>query len=74
VKRLASLREPIREGYFPKLDNVIGNRTWPARHDYATLSDVHRDNYEMKFDISDLERWRDRLMDAINQKSYIDVS
>lgn len=30
AKRLA-LREPIKEGYYPKLDNLVASRVWPGR-------------------------------------------
>lgn len=31
TKRLLNLREPIPEGYFPKLDSLVSSRVWPAR-------------------------------------------
>ncbi|KAK3917229.1 Phenoloxidase 1 [Frankliniella fusca] len=30
VKHL-SLREPVKEGYYPKLDNLVSSRVWPSR-------------------------------------------
>ncbi|KAG8229579.1 hypothetical protein J437_LFUL010170 [Ladona fulva] len=54
VKRLHDFREPIPEAYFPKLDNMIASRNWAAR-----------EVDQLVFDIQDLERWRDRIIEAI---------
>jgi len=71
VARLSSLRDPLEEGYFSKLDSLVSSRSWPPRYSGAILKDVHRD--PVNFDLSDIERWRDRIMDAIAQGAYIDV-
>lgn len=31
VVRLTNWEQPIAEGYFPKLDNILANRVWPPR-------------------------------------------
>lgn len=62
VKKLV-LREPIKEGYYPKLDTLVASRVWPGRPPYTRLQDLNRDN--MKIDIEDLERWTARIYDAI---------
>lgn len=74
VERLTSFRDPIENGYFPKLDSLVSSRTWPPRHSNAILSDVYREIDQIKFDLSDLERWRDRILDAIDQGAITDVS
>nr|CAD7429510.1 unnamed protein product [Timema monikensis] len=71
TKRLLNLREPISEGYFPKLDSLVAGRVWPARHSNATLSDVFREQEQLKFDLHDLERWRDRIYDAIHKGEVV---
>ncbi|KAK3918237.1 Phenoloxidase 1 [Frankliniella fusca] len=38
VKRLLNFREPIVEGYFPKLDSLVSSRNWPARPSNIKLS------------------------------------
>lgn len=38
VVRLTNWRDPILEGYFPKLDNILANRVWPPRPVNARLS------------------------------------
>lgn len=73
MTRLSTLRDPLAEGYFPKLDSLVSSRPWPPRHANALLTDVGRELDQIKFDISDLERWRDRMLQAIAQGSYIDV-
>lgn len=52
----------------------MSSRTWPPRHANAILSDVYRETDQIKFDLSDLERWRDRLLDSIAQGAITDVS
>ncbi|GLH04004.1 Sex-specific storage-protein 2 [Gryllus bimaculatus] len=67
VNRLLNWREPIPEAYFPKLNNALASRVWPPRQADARLqasSDVRRS--DAVIDILDLERWRDRIMEAIH--------
>lgn len=73
VKRFINWREPIPEGYFPKLDSLVASRTWPARPSGAVLKDVNRQVDELDFDIQDLERWRDRIFEAIHTGSVINT-
>lgn len=72
VARFNNFREPIPEGYFPKMDSLVASRAWPARFDNARLSDIKREVDDLSVDISDLERWRDRILDAINQGFAMD--
>lgn len=37
VKRFINWREPIQEGYFPKLDSLVSSRVWPPRPANAVL-------------------------------------
>lgn len=73
VKRLLNWHEPIPEAYFPKLDSLVASRTWPARHSGAILRDINRQVDELDFDIQDLERWRDRIYEAIHTGSVINA-
>ncbi|XP_076646001.1 phenoloxidase 1-like [Halictus rubicundus] len=74
VKRFLNWREPIPEAYFPKLDSIISSRTWPARHSGAVLKDVNRPVDQLNVDIQDLERWRDRIYEAIHTGSVTSPS
>lgn len=38
VRRFVDLREPILEGYYPKLNSAVASRIWPARHPNSRLS------------------------------------
>jgi len=71
VKRFHNWREPIPEGYFPKLDSLVASRTWPARSAGAILKDINRPVDQLNFDLQDLERWRDRIYEAIHTGAYI---
>ncbi|KAL0267125.1 UNVERIFIED_CONTAM: hypothetical protein PYX00_009480 [Menopon gallinae] len=74
VERLTNFRNPIAEGYFSKLDSLVSSRVWMPRHANAYLSDVNREIDQIKFDLSDLERWRDRILDSIAQGAIVDES
>ncbi|RZF47724.1 hypothetical protein LSTR_LSTR005988 [Laodelphax striatellus] len=66
TRKLIDLRKPIPEAYFPKLDSLTSSRTWAARPPNITLQDIHREFESLNFDIQDLERWRDRLYEAVS--------
>lgn len=65
MKPLSNLRERIPEGYFPKIVRGLNNRAYPPRPDNSLLQDVNRDDDSVE--IGDLERWRDRIHQAIDQ-------
>lgn len=74
VSRLNNFRTPIPEGYFPKLDSLVASRSWPARISGAVLKDLNRELDQVRLDISDLERWRERFLEAINQGSVVNTA
>lgn len=74
VVRFLDWRKPISEGYFPKLDSLVSSRGWPSRVANATLSNLFREVDQVKFDVDDLERWRDRIFAAIHAGSVMSVS
>ncbi|XP_016922311.1 phenoloxidase 1 [Apis cerana] len=73
VKRFINWHEPIPEAYFPKLDSLVASRTWPFRPSGTVLKDINRQVDELNFDIQDLERWRDRIYEAIHTGSVINT-
>lgn len=64
VKPFKSLREPISEAYFPKMSSLVTSRAWPARPPNTHLSDLNRELDQIKSDISDLETWAARFVQA----------
>lgn len=50
VKRFNNLRDPIEEGYFPKLDSLVASRAWPSRPANTKISDLNRDLDQIRFD------------------------
>ncbi|XP_055858620.1 phenoloxidase 2-like [Episyrphus balteatus] len=74
VRRLNNLREPIPEGYFPKMDSLVASRAWPPRFANAAMQDLDRELDQIKLDVGDLERWRDRFYEAIHQGFVVDES
>ncbi|XP_067015254.2 phenoloxidase 1 [Anabrus simplex] len=66
VKRLTNFRDPIREAYFPKLTATQSSKNWVGRGSNAVMQDISRPEENLFFDIQHLERWRDRLFDAID--------
>ncbi|XP_013109667.1 phenoloxidase 2 [Stomoxys calcitrans] len=69
VEVMNNLRAPIPEGYFPKLLSSVNNRTYPARTSNTALRDMNRENNVLE--IADCERWRDRILGAID-KGYVE--
>ncbi|XP_072391147.1 phenoloxidase 1-like [Diabrotica undecimpunctata] len=65
VERFINWREPVTEAYFPKLDSLVSSRAWPARVSNQKLSNLKREQDQVTIDIDDLERWRDRIFEAI---------
>ncbi|XP_071448025.1 phenoloxidase 2-like, partial [Hetaerina americana] len=72
VKRYFNFDEPIEEGYFPKMDKPFASRSWAARHAGSRLSDIRREEERNVFDIDDLKRWKDLIIDAIHLGRVID--
>lgn len=64
VQRLTNLRDIIPEGYFPKIIRSSNNRAYPPRVSNARLLDINRDGAVVE--VGDLERWRDRIYEAID--------
>lgn len=74
VERLIDFRKPIPEAYFPKLDSLVSSRGWPSRVAQQQLSNLNRETDQVKLDIDDLERWRDRIYAAIHSGTVMGVS
>ncbi|XP_055859251.1 phenoloxidase 2-like [Episyrphus balteatus] len=70
ARTLNNLREAIPEGYFPKIICSMNNRTYPARISGQSLSNVDRDGNSIE--IADVERWADRIHQAIDQGYVVD--
>ncbi|KAG8224780.1 hypothetical protein J437_LFUL002224 [Ladona fulva] len=67
-----NLRQPIQEGYFPKLNHTNASRVWAGRHSGAQLRDINREDERLRFAIQDMEAFRERIMEAIHRGSVTD--
>lgn len=67
VKPFNNLRERIPEGYFPKIIRGVNNRAYPARVSNSMLQDLTRVEDDSYVQIDEVERWRDRIHNAIDQ-------
>lgn len=72
VERFSNFRAPIKEGYFPKLDTLVANRSWPPRPDGVTPSAIRRASDGLNLDIATMEQSRDRIIEAINSGVAVD--
>ncbi|XP_058464646.1 phenoloxidase 8-like [Malaya genurostris] len=72
VKHLTNFRETIPQAYFPKMIRSSNNRSYPGRHANITLQDVNRIDNGTIVQVQDLERWRDRILEAIDQGFVLD--
>ena len=71
VERFTNFRAPIKEGYFSKLDTLVANRAWPGRPDGTAPKTLRRNADDLTLDISEMERARDRILQAINQGAAV---
>lgn len=71
VKRFVNFREVIPEGYFPKLLRSNNNVTYPPRVSNSVMQDLNRK--EITIEVADLDRWRDRIYEAIDQGYIVKV-
>lgn len=55
------------------MDSLIASRAWPARAANTVMSDLNRHLDQLVFDVADLERWRDRFIQACHQGFVTDV-
>ncbi|XP_013107071.1 phenoloxidase 2-like [Stomoxys calcitrans] len=72
VKRITNFQEPIPEGYFPKMDSLVSSRAWPPRFENSRLRDMRHETERMNVDVADLDRWRNRIIDAIHLGFAVD--
>ncbi|XP_063875288.1 phenoloxidase 3-like [Scylla paramamosain] len=70
VQKLSNWRIPIPDGYFPKLTINNAGQTWGSRQDNTLMQDSSRD--DVRSQVSDLEQWHSRIMDAIHQGYLLD--
>ncbi|CAK1590051.1 unnamed protein product [Parnassius mnemosyne] len=67
----ANFREPITEAYFPKLDSQVASRAWPPRFKGSVIQDLDRPVDQIRSDVSEMETWRERILQAIERKSIL---
>lgn len=72
IQPLANLHNEVFEGYFPKILSSVNNRTYPGRASGQLLKDVDRE--DTRITIDEILRWRNRIMDVIDQGYVEDVS
>ncbi|CAH2052547.1 unnamed protein product, partial [Iphiclides podalirius] len=71
VTRYNNFREPIAEGYFPKLDSQVASRAWPPRFAGSTIRDLDRPVDQIRSEVGELEMWRDRILQAIENNAVL---
>ncbi|XP_065224519.1 phenoloxidase subunit 1-like [Planococcus citri] len=64
VEPFEDFRGLIKEAYFPKLNQTARSNLFSSRPANSKWDNLHRDIYYIK--ISTMERWRDRIFDAID--------
>lgn len=66
VERWTEWKAPIEEAYFPKLDSLVSSRAWPSRVANQRIQNLNREVDQIKIDVDDMVRWRDRIYAAIH--------
>lgn len=67
LRPLDNFREIIVEGYFSNMTTNTSSYNIPPRQDYTCMHDLS----DVK--VNDLERWYNRLMEAIDNGACVDV-
>lgn len=70
----ANMREPVKEGYYPKLLRNTNMRPYPGRAPNTTLKDLNRPDAGIVVTITEVEGWLDQIILAIDQGFVIDVN
>ncbi|KXJ82217.1 hypothetical protein RP20_CCG014933 [Aedes albopictus] len=73
VKSMHNFREPIPEAYFPKMVRSANNRPYASRPNNFTIKDIDRYVEGLKFTITEMEQWRDRIYTAIDAGFVVDA-
>ncbi|XP_058464518.1 phenoloxidase 1-like [Malaya genurostris] len=73
ARPLSNYRESIPEAYFPKMVRSSNNRAYPARAADSVLRDLNRVDNDTIVSVNDLQRWTDRIHQAIDQGFAIDT-
>lgn len=73
VQPLNNLRQPLPEGYFPKIIRSSNSRAFPPRPQNQVLRDINRVDDDVIFSISDLERWGSRIAESIDSGFVLGV-
>lgn len=74
VVPLSNFDATIEEGYFPKLCTQFMSHSWAPRFDNSTLHDLNRPYEGLVLNKTKFQRWIDRICNAIELDSVIDVS
>lgn len=67
VEPLDNFRKEITEGYFPNMTTNTSGQNIPPRPDHTYMHDISNAK------VGDLERWYNRLMEAIDNGVCVDV-
>lgn len=74
VVPLSNFDVPIQEGYFPKLCTQHLEHSWASRVDASHICDLHRPYEGLLIQKTQLQRWIDRVCNAIELGVILDVS
>lgn len=55
----------IRDGYFPQLNTLVANRSWPSRPDRTTPMSVVREEEELRIDIDEMKTFVNRYREVV---------
>lgn len=60
-------------GYYPKMTTVTSQRNIPPRQNNVYWQNLRRSEEDIMITVNDMERWRDRVIAAIDEESVINV-
>lgn len=74
VVPLSNFDSPIEEGYFPKLTTQHSSHSWASRFENSYLCDLKRPYEGLSIHKTQLQRWIDRICNAIELGRVLSVS
>lgn len=66
-------RQIIADGYYPKMTTETSQRNIPPRQDEVYWKDLKRSEDDVVLTVTDVERWRERIFNAIDKGHAVDV-
>lgn len=73
VQKFSDFRQILADGYYPKMTTATAKRNIPPRQNDMYWHNLMREDDGLGVTVTDMERWRDRILGAIDRGFVFDV-